>query len=381
MTVSKIEMDNFKCFKALDFPCSPLTLLTGYNAAGKSTVLQALLLLAQGLRLAPSSNLLPLNGDVVALGSAGDVICHGSDDQILHLGVSGRRESAHWQFGYRKDLSARGLMQVTDVLYSDDGNRRELAHQIFPAELAQSSLIEAVRDTVFIGAARGGQGALSSVPQEQFQQAGNVGLMGQYSAYWYLECADDEVDPLRRHPSDDRETVRSQVDAWMNELFPGARVSADRLTADAPAQLAFSLSRNSPWSKPANVGFGLNYAFPMVVALLTSRTGSIVVVDSAEAHLHPRAQSAVGRFLAQMARAGVQIFLESHSDHLLNGIRLAVREGLLMPDDATVHFFGAGERIGSITTLSIDRTGAISDWPAGFFDQSEHDLSTLAGWN
>ena len=210
--------------------------------------------------------------------------------------------------------------------------------------------------------------------------AGDVGVNGEFSAFWYLECADEEVIQARRHPEDDRETVRSQVDAWMGELFPGARVNADRLAVDAPIRLAFSLSKTSPWSQPANVGFGLSDAFPMIVSLLTSRTGSIVMVDSAEAHLHPRAQSCVGRLLSRMAASGLQIILETHSDHLLNGVRLAVRDGVIEPDDVMVHFFGTGGDAGSITTVSMERAGAISDWPEGFFDQTERDLSALAGW-
>ena len=131
---------------------------------------------------------------------------------------------------------------------------------------------------------------------------------------------------------------------------------------------------------PANVGYGLGYAFPMLVAMLTAEPDSVVVIDSAEAHLHPRAQSAVGRFLGQMAGAGLQLFVETHSDHLLNGMRLAVRDGLLRPTDVALHFFGVGASLGQITSLDIDNNGAVSDWPEGFFDQAERDLATLSGW-
>ena len=174
--------------------------------------------------------------------------------------------------------------------------------------------------------------------------------------------------------------MRAQVDAWLGELFPNARVNADRLTVDSPIRLTFSSSRSSRWARPANVGYGLSYAFPLLVALLTAPRGTIIVVDSAEAHLHPRAQSAVGRLLGRMAGAGLQIFVETHSDHLLNGIRLAVRDGLLNPEDVGLHFFGPGGDIGRVMTVAVDRTGAISDWPEGFFDQAERDLAALSGW-
>ncbi len=82
-----------------------------------------------------------------------------------------------------------------------------------------------------------------------------------------------------------------------------------------------------------------------------------------------------------LASAGVQIIVETHSDHLLNGVRLAVREGVLLPEDLRLHFFrgpdGSDHRV---TTPTIGTGGEIYEWPDGFFDQGEKDLSRLAGW-
>lgn len=184
----------------------------------------------------------------------------------------------------------------------------------------------------------------------------------------------------RCHPRAHGCTLRAQVDAWLSELFPGAKARVERVAPDVPPQVFFSLGKSSPWASSKNVGFGLTYAFPMLVALLTKGQGSIIVVDSAEWHLHPRAQSAVGRLLGQMAGAGLQIFVETHSDHLLNGVRLAVRDSLVRPHEVTLHFFGQDGVVGRVTTLEVDRNGAVSDWPEGFFDQAENDLALLSGW-
>ena len=381
-----IEMDDFKCFEALDLPCAPLTVLTGYNAAGKSTALQALLLMAQALRIAANENRLPLNGEIVSLGSEGDVLRSGASNPSFSLGVRTIGESIRWTFGSGKAKSARGLVPLNGLEHVQNGRRRTSSKRpslkrIWPAAgSAKSLLASAIRGTVFISAARALQLDTFPVPRMPFHSEGDVGATGEFSAYWYLEYADEEVDEPRRHPQDSGETVRAQVDAWLNELFPGARASADRLTPDSPIRLTFSLSKSSPWARPANVGFGLSYAFPMLVALLTRARDSIIVVDGAEAHLHPRAQSTVGRLLGQMAGAGLQIFVETHSDHLLNGIRLAVRDGLVKPSDVALHFFGQDGKVGQVTTLALDQNGAVSDWPEGFFDQAENDLAILSGW-
>ena len=379
--ITSITLEDFKCFEALELPCAPLTVLTGYNAAGKSTTLQALLLMAQGLRAASHDERLPLNGDLVTLGSSGDVIRHGAAGKSLRLGAGNPQENITWTLEHRPELSARGLLVLESVEYVRDGivNRPTRGIRLAIGR-SKSPLVSALRDTVFIGAGRAVEIESCPVPRGPSRPPGDVGVNGEYAAYWYLEYADEEVAVARRHPDDDRETVRAQVDAWLGELFPNARVNADRSTADSPIRLTFGSNRSLRWVRPANVGYGLSYAFPILVALLTAPPGSIIVVDSAEAHLHPRAQSAIGRLLGRVAGAGLQIFVETHSDHLLNGVRLAVRDGLLEPEDAALHFFGPGGDVGRVLTVTVDRTGAVSDWPEGFFDQAERDLAVLSGW-
>lgn len=384
MTLKAIELRNFKCYEALDLPCAALTVLTGYNAAGKSTALQALLLLAQALQTAANGKELPLNGDLVSLGSEGDVLRHGATEPSFSLGVRAADEQIRWTFGSQKVRSGRGLVPLRALEYvrgPDGVARRRKPERIWPAPGgAKSALAAALRSTAYVGAARAVPLDSFPVPRTASRLGSDVGAAGEFAPYWYFEYADEDVDPARRHPQDASTTVRAQVDAWLNELFPGARASTDRLSADAPIRLAFSLGKTRQWARPANVGFGLSYAFPMLVALLTRASGSIFVVDSAEAHLHPRAQSAVGRLLGQMAGAGLQIFVETHSDHLLSGIRLAVRDGLLPPDDVALHFVGQDGVAGQVTTLAVDKNGAVSDWPVGFFDQAENDLAILSGW-
>ena len=384
MMLSAIELENFKCYEALDLPCAALTVLTGYNAAGKSTALQALLLLAQALQTAGAGRDLPLNGDVVSLGSEGDVLRRTAIAPSFSLGVRTVDERIRWTFGSLRARSGRGLVPLRSLEYQRGSEDAALAHdaeRIWPPPGGDGSALAAtLRSTAYVSAARAVPLDSFPVPRTAARLTGDVGAAGEFAPYWYLEFADEKVDAVRRHPLDASETVRAQVDAWLGELFPGARATADRLSPDAPIRLSFSLSRTSPWARPANVGFGLSYAFPMLVALLTREKGSIVVVDSAEAHLHPRAQSAVGRLLGQMAGAGLQVFVETHSDHLLSGVRLAVRDGLLHPDEVALHFVGQGGVPGQVTTLVVDKNGAVSDWPEGFFDQAENDLAMLSGW-
>jgi predicted ATPase len=150
----------------------------------------------------------------------------------------------------------------------------------------------------------------------------DVGVEGQFAPWWYAHAADDEIDVERRHPKESASTLRRQLDAYLGELFAGAQANAEQISRTSLVRLEFKTSTTSDWRRPANVGYGLTYAFPILVALLIARPGQIVVIDSPEAHLHPRAQSAMGSMLARFAKAGVQILVETHSDHVLNGYGL-----------------------------------------------------------
>jgi predicted ATPase len=89
----------------------------------------------------------------------------------------------------------------------------------------------------------------------------------------------------------------------------------------------------------------------------------------------------MGRILAHFAAAGVQILVETHSDHLLNGARLSVKERALSNHALQVHFFTGVTTAGhGVISPSVDADGRVDEWPDGFFDQSEKDLSRLVGW-
>jgi len=117
---------------------------------------------------------------------------------------------------------------------------------------------------------------------------------------------------------------------------------------------------------------------------LLARHGQLLIIGSPEAHLHPMGQSKMGGFLAKIAAAGVQVFIETHSDHVLNGIRIAVRNKVIEPKNVAVHFFNNAVDIAvdsaRVVSMEVDPQGNLTEWPEGFCDQTEKDLADLAGW-
>jgi predicted ATPase len=238
-----------------------------------------------------------------------------------------------------------------------------------------------VRNLIYIGASRRCQIDIFPNPEDAEYVNADVGPEGEYAPWWYVQLADEEVQANRLNTSDSSRTVRGQVDAYLSTLFPGARANAEAISRVSATRLEFKMGSTTDWLRPANVGFGLSYAFPVIVALVTAAVGQVVVIDSPEAHLHPRAQSTMGGILAIFAAAGVQIIVETHSDHILSGIRLSVKRGVLAPNSIALHFFGSlDQKRMNVLSPQIDRGGALDQWPVGFFDQSERDLAMLSGW-
>ena len=363
-----LQIEEFKCFEQLRVPLASLTVLSGFNGAGKSTALQPILLLAQAARrhtwtCEAATGDLPLNGDIVRLGSAGDVIRAQSPDTTARFTLFGNDKSL--ALSATAKAGARSL-HVTRREGSD--NWPELSNCL--ARL------------VHLSAVRGGPAEAFPTPDLVSDQASDVGVDGRFASYWYHELADAEIDPSRRCPDEPGTTFRKQIDAWLSRLAPNANANVQSLSVASMLALQFRLSETGEWRRPANVGYGLTYAFPILVALLAAEAGSIVVIDSPEAHLHPQAQSRMGRLLAVFAAAGIQVIVETHSDHVLNGIRLAVRDKVLTAVELSLLFFAGSSLQGhGVTSPRIDDAGRINEWPEGFFDQGDKDVAQLAGWS
>jgi len=386
--LTRIKINNFKCFNSLSLPLAPLTLLTGFNAAGKSTALQSLLLLAQALRSNTQAAELNLNGSLARLGTLGEVLNSGRDNVIFS--VEDDMAEITWSL-QAKDRTKGGFLQIQNIEIKSIGGTKkyndiEALNMLLPPGFNTEAmqLVERLREIIFLSAVRMGTAEVFPSPEEVSLVHANVGVQGEFAPWWFQQFLDEDIDELRRHSSDKAITLRRQLNAWASELFPGAQANAQTIEKTSLVRLELRIGDLGDWRRPSNIGYGLTYAFPVIVAGLLAKPKQILIIDSPEAHLHPLGQSRIGCFLSQIAAAGVQVIIETHSDHVLNGVRLAVQNQKIMPDKVAVHFFSQpGVTSGNsspVVSPLIDSQGNLSEWPNGFFDQSEKDLARLAGW-
>jgi len=370
----KLHVASFKCFEELELALAPLTLLSGVNGGGKSSVIHSLVLMAQTLAEREWGRSLLLEGRELSLGSAADVMNQQSTRRRLSLGAATAEERVVWTFK-AEDRRALSLELDRAVV---DGEAVELTDPVrwlLPEERARrSAVVAALRRLSWITAERVGPREL--LPLRDAHGHRHVGARGELAAgllYWR------ESDPVRGELCVPKTppTLFHQVRARMQEFFPGCDFRVSPIDGASAVSLRLRSNARADFQRPQNVGFGLTQLFPILVAALAAERGDLLVVENPEVHLHPQAQQRAGTLLAQVAASGVQVVVETHSDHVLNGVRLAVKAADIAPSDVAVHFFAPDN--GSFLPKSprLDADGRLDAWPAGFFDQFDVALSQL----
>ena len=360
-------MENFKAFKSRSISLGALTLLSGLNGVGKSSVLQALGLLRQSkdAGFIREAGLL-LNGELVELGLGRDVMHENADPELIKFRVE-EDNGRHYSYvvKYSSDRDVLSFLEVP---------QKETEGTLFTADF-QYLRADRVNPAPTYGKSYHAAGA------RRF-----MGAKGEYAAQFLSIYQGKLVTEKLRCRLNQGFTIGllSQVNAWMQELSPGVRVEVYDVENTDFVRLSYSFGRSAGLSssnpyRPTNVGFGLTYSLPIIVACLSTSEGGLILLENPEAHIHPQGQVALGRLMSLTAATGVQVIVETHSDHILNGIRVAVKEGVLRPDQATVHFFKRDHDTGTaeVDTPRINPQGRLSFWPDGFFDQWDKSLDAL----
>jgi predicted ATPase len=374
--IERIRLLNFKASRDVDVRLAPLSVLAGLNSSGKSSLLQAIAVLRQSYRNAGNMESLVLSGELIQLGHGRDVLSEtagGADDSIV-LEFQENERSYRWV-----------CLSVSDA--------SELKFRERPETVPEFLLNPNFQ---FLQADRAMPRPLYPQAPQWARSSGFLGVRGEYTADYLALNMDAAVAEKRgvthaASPLDHSLLSRvsptkkliDQTAAWLQYLSPGVRLSASRVKGTDEVLLQYNYVGHRDVAgnqyRPTNVGFGLTYSLPILVACLAAPFGSFLLIENPEAHLHPQGQVALGELLALSAVDGVQIIVETHSDHLLNGIRLAVKRGRVSCNQVVLHFFtrSVETETSRIESPAILPDGRLSNWPEGFFDQWDKSLDAL----
>lgn len=421
--LKKITIDNFKSLKHLEYDCAGLNLLTGMNGAGKSSFIQMLRLMQKSADegMGPQTAIsIKEFGDGVSMRDF--TYCYGD---ACTIGFSvGFESSGTEPFVLKRivvggpELGERGCLMVQHPDYRREYVRcykkfMRLQHQDATVGDVHSEELDNAEHTgdaefahVFrmmkddeTNAARVFRGLWRGA---RFVDAFRVKPMDVHTGgrYTTLHAVFDELaeQPFDAEGQDVAEYIcRSQSGNAANDLLnrlnacldwvsPGAHLSVKEQDVGGQEYFVESVRFGSGAAarqyKPQNVGFGISYILPVLVTLLSAKPGSILIIENPEAHLHPSGQSEMGKLIAETVARGVQVFVETHSDHVINGIRVAVKKGIVKPEDVNIAFFERGphdvlqadgttrrEIYSEVTNIKVDANGSLSEWPKDFMDE------------
>ncbi len=409
--LSKIKLKNFKCFgKEVIIPLNNINLFTGINGRGKSTVLQALLLRRQSAGYSRATNQLTFNGSLIELGNFNDAKnSFTSTAEAIEFSYTFNEENNYVDLHYlfkeneeddmaadieRVDIKGRYKKKIFKCSISKENTSYNLEYNndsypvtwnnlIFNNMLHVSDFFGFIQSIVefekihYVSANR--IGPQDFYPRQSTFEFPNVGARGEFTAN-ILSLAKKKQETVPESLVADHNysnSVLSQTEAWLKKIFDGGKIDIKPLEANIVV-MQMNSEDSSTMFKPLNIGFGYSYALPIIVSGLIAKKGELLIVENPEAHLHPFAQSQLAKFLAKVSRTGVQVFVESHSDHILNGMRVAVVDKIISAADLNILYFQRDEGIQAVN-IPVEKDGAITHWPPGFFDQTNKDFKRLFG--
>lgn len=363
--IKGLVLKNFKCFDEMSLKFSNVNVLTGLNGMGKSTVMQSLLLLGQSQKSIMAEHVLSLKGQYVDLGVGQDILFEKAEKDEIGICIQTEDTEEQYLFSYQPETDVLPLKNMKNAANGTQpvawANRLYYlsAYRIEPQFLYRIENDKEVSERYF---AKNGEFAIQ---------------------YLKLHGGDDVINNAVLNGNKDKKTIADQVKVWLDMISPGVSpvISINMSSRTAELRYEYIEGREKTNSyKSVNVGFGITYVLPVVVALVSAKPGDIVLLENPEAHIHPKGQRMLGELLAAAGAGGVQVIVETHSDHVLNGIRVAVKKRRL--DSEKTGFFYFYKDINDsykhkVICPVLDENGRLNEWPEGFFDEWDNALLEL----
>jgi predicted ATPase len=394
MQIHRLALKNFKCFKEVDISFSKITLLTGENSSGKSSLIYGILAPLQSVNFNGNSFplYLSLNGNYVNMGGFEEVLFNHDfkNDIEINLNFSFGKNvydfTTLWSFDtirksprlkYLKDGSEIELKQKEDLSYIvniRDNNQQlktlninDLDSDIEVYNYFMCSTNDGYRDLIkdfnFISSFR-------FQPERTYYQSLSSGVINKFG--------DGYIDQILDW-NDNQSEELYKLTAILKDLRMLHDVKLHRLSGGR-FEIKVKVKSRSKWESLADVGFGISQFLPIIVADLQLRDNSTLIMSQPEIHLHPSVQANLGDYLVkQVKERNKNYIVETHSEYLLNRMRLLIVKGEIKPEDVAVYYFENSIKDGSIAhRIEFTKDGQILNAPKGFFETYMIDTMDIA---
>lgn len=361
--IEKIILKNFKCHKNFEAALKKMNILTGSNAAGKSSLVQALLLAYKSWEECEKKRINTNKIYGMNLGIPMNIVSEDLEEKNIEIELF---------LNGKKNKVVLGLPDDNDEISFDICNEEDILEaKEHEYNLSKISLF-------YLNAERKGPRIVSFINDIMTYSVGNAGENTGYVL--------SEMDKLQKISGDFRlpEDLRiSEIDRfsanceeWLNVIIPDTKI---RYSVDVEKNITTVMLQNQgEFHLPIATGFGITYVLPIIVQALAASMikNSVLIVENPEAHLHPLSQSRLGKFLALAAVNGVQVVLETHSEHIVDGCRIQIAKEKQC-ENMKILFFEKRNNKSICKNINIQDDGELEEWPEGFFDQKRTDLREL----
>ncbi|MYL54190.1 DUF3696 domain-containing protein [Pontibacillus yanchengensis] len=353
--LSKIEINNLKCFASSEIDLSNFNLLVGMNSAGKSTLIQSILLAIQNVT---NEGRNPLNGHLISLGEFSEV-------------RNFVRNAKNFSISIESTDNER-----LDLFFEEDYNGLNLNLDKENAEALYNFFDEKNKRIRYLSSKRIGSQDLYS---KNYENQNDIGVFGEYAIDYFDNNKSVPIEDEFITDKNIGSTLEQQLNYWLKYIINGELSTQDIEGTDL-VRAKFSYVNNRA-VRPKNIGSGLSYVISIIISTLSSKKGDLNIIENPEIHLHPRAQSRLTEFLTFIADKGVQFIIETHSDHVFNGMRKAINKHVISDNNVSTHFFEINEETlcSSPVEIVFDRHGKVKNHQIGLFDQFDDDLDELLG--
>lgn len=342
--INKIQISGFKSFDYAELELKNFTLLAGQNSMGKTTVIQSIFAMLQN-----GNN--PFRGEYMNIGKPNE----------LQNAIIGNRE-------------IRFYMQ-----YDDCGQIKEKAKSISKNQTDVTGDFDDKINVIYCSADRIG---VKDIYEKYLGEHISIGNNCEY-IFHYLNVHDEDQLDIEEdfiYDTKSKLTFGGQVDYWLDKIM-GYRIKAREIEKTEFIQVLYSNEKMAFEMRPKNVGTGVTYITEIVIAALACKAGDLLIIENPEIHLHPSGQAELVGFLAYLAQCGVQIIVETHSDHIYNGIRKNIYLDVIDNENVSIYFFAKDEKGCSVPVrIPVSSEGKALAYSEGLFDQINKDLDVLLGW-
>lgn len=331
--INILHIEQFKDVIEETLELKPLTVITGVNSAGKSAAIQAILAVLKKMDAVGGMLLKP------------------------------------YDYSFKGAVCKYGVFEdYRIILETDSGNIRLLVNAEDTKLDMKEQSIGLEKNMFYLSANRTGYDKV-----EQMADDYPVGVQGEYLFGTLYKEKDAPVE-LKLFADEEQHPLGGMVDYWLREILGmDFKVHTEEMNSN------IIVSYDADEVKglmPNQLGTAVSYLAKVLIMCLRAKPGDVLMIENPEVHLHPKAQAKLGEFLTIIANAGVQLIVETHSEHVVNKIQYQIFSQKFDAEKLAIYYKSNPKE--KFEQVVINEQGLYSvDFPEGFFDASLDDLMAI----